>query len=181
MCNFVSVRKDVNVVEVLRYFVRLESRKAMWSYIEPWIHLPDEQFKEHVHQWSNERKDVCPVFVWTIGLGNNRSFAKVRRWVRTQIEIQELYSCGINRKMESDLDKVKGNLALFAKHFAGDYDEFNSGIESETVETSILITVAHLTKDKSGTLELLDGAHRVMTMIRNGKHSALSFVAELDN
>ena len=180
-----EIIRESNKVEVLKHFIRIEAtlceckdkRKEMIN----WTCLPDPDFIQKVHNFAETRDDENPTLVWTIGIGNNRDRPqKVRRWILANINLDCLYTCGINKKVNSDLDSVKGNLKCFVnegyatKHCC----EFcTSSVPID--EKRMIIGIAHPTDNRDGEIEIVDGCHRVIAMLANGIEDSQAYVAEL--
>jgi hypothetical protein len=93
------------------------------------------------------------------------------------VDIRSLYSCGINPKMKADLDAVQGNLARFSK-VAHNYSEFRMDSLPEGDQATI-ITVDRRCAGREGTIEVIDGVHRVVAMAGREIPKTLAFLAEL--
>lgn len=80
--------------------------------------------------------------------------------------------------MKDDLDAVKGNVLDFVEKFAGKYAEFNNQLAAEN-DLGPLAVIAHEKVDRRGKLELIDGVHRAVAMIRGGKEWTSCYVGIL--
>ena len=79
--------------------------------------------------------------------------------------------------MKNDLDKVRGNVLRFCEASADKYREFRR--DSVPKEFSTLIAVSHKKPHRDGEAELIDGAHRAISMIKNRILTAECLLAQL--
>ena len=82
--------------------------------------------------------------------------------------------------MQSDLNSIQGNLEDFAALVIGDpcrYSEFNLSCLPEDERNQTVIGVKHLVNGKRGSIELIDGAHRAISMVANGVATASAYLA----
>jgi hypothetical protein len=177
-----TVVGQANVCQVLKHWIMLEERKHpshanTGEKLSGWLDLEDSQLLARMRTFADERGDVNPILTWTVGTRGNKHYERVRRWVLAQVSLAALYSCGINDSMKGALDAVRGNLASFVVS-ARKYPEFRLGDVPEG-DFRIIIVVAQSQVDRDGTLEVVDGAHRAVTMLANGLAETTAFLAEL--
>jgi hypothetical protein len=178
-----EVLRDATLREVLESFLRTEAsrpecaaqRDAIDACFAPT--LDDDGFIKRVRDFATARNDVNPVLTWTIGTLQNKHHERVSRWVLAKMDIDSLFSCGINPTMKADLDAVQGNLARFST-VAHRYPEFRMGILPKGDQATI-IAVARECGGRNGTIEVIDGAHRVVAMAGGRVQNTPAFLAEL--
>ena len=171
-----------STTEVLAHFLRLEASRPQYTArkdeILSWCQLPDAELRERAMQFSNERPDVNPVFVWTIGTQQDDRFKCVESWRRERIKCRDAYTSGISHAMRDDLHNVRGNIKVFALGEAKNYPEFHT-LSPLSQITSLVIVIAHRKPDKDGIYEVVDGAHRLVAICRAGVEEVDAFVARL--
>ena len=174
-----------NTNEVLRHFICIEATRS--KYVNErddminWTRLSASDFIQNVRNFEKKRRDENPAIVWTIGTENNPNRPQeVQHWILANINLGDLYTCGINKKVDSDLDSVKGNLKCFVnegyatKHCC----EFcTSSVPID--EKRVIIGIAHPTHNRDGAIEIVDGCHRVIAMLTNGVEDSRAYIAEL--
>ena len=172
-------------VEVLRRFIRIEATRSEYANkqddLRNWIRLSDPDFIQKVRNFEKKRPDENPAILWTIGTEKDRNRPqKVRRWVLANVNLDCLYTCGINDEVNSDIDSVKGNLKCFmnegyaTKHCC----EFRIG-RVPINEKRVIIGIVHCTDNRDGEIEIVDGCHRVIAMLANGIEYSQAYIAEL--
>lgn len=142
------------------------------------------QYRSYADVCKIEKRE-SPVLVWTVGVSGDDSYEKVDKWYLTKINLNELYSCAMGQDIQSDLDTVQGNLKDFAALVKNDpcrYPEFNLACFPEDEEKQTVIGVAHSTCDRQGnirkgSIELIDGARRTVSMLANGLTHAPAYIA----
>jgi hypothetical protein len=167
--------------EVLEHFLRTEVMRREYAEqreeIVGWIALDDEGFFRCMRQFADSRADVNPVLSWTIGTPGNRHHERVARWVLARVDIKSLYTCGINPMMKADLDAVQGNLARFST-VGHKYPEFRMDSLPDGGQ-AIIVGVARQSVGRDGTIEAVDGAHRIVAMAGREIQNTSAFLAEL--
>ena len=186
-----EIIRESSKAEVVRFFWNLEAKNCKHSVGEEimqrliWLtDTPDfEQEVRNIVKDCNFKKGKYrnnPTLVWTIGNEDNpnRPF-KVRDWVLAKINLECLYTCGINEKINVHLDLVNGNLKSFVKQgYAREHPEFQLDRKPPTSKAKI-IGIAHRASEKQGTIELVDGAHRVVSMLHNNMEQSEAYIARL--
>jgi len=125
-----SIIKEVDMVEVLRHFMIMETSREKYKNMQDkmirWLKFSDKRFIRKVRKFAKSRNDTNPVLVWTIGVREDKHYQKVSRWVLAKnIQLSDLYTCGIKPEMKGNLDSVNGNMEQFVKDgYAGEYTEF---------------------------------------------------------
>lgn len=177
-----TIATSVTMRTVLEQFLFDEATNQQYaealSDLAAWTHLPDEAFFRRVREFAKLRRDVNPVLTFTIGTQANRHHERVLGWEMEMIEVSELYSCGLNICMKKDLDQVNGNVLAFAKNYAAKYAEFRLN-ETPVQKRQRVIAVRHPTAGRQGTMQLLDGAHRVVALAVQGVKVVSGYVAVL--
>ncbi len=176
------IAASVTMRAVLMQFLAAEATNQQYavalSDLDSWTELPDETFFQRVWEFSKSRCDVNPVLTYTIGTLANRHHDRVLGWGLETIALSELYTCGLTTYLQHDLDTVHGNLVAFAQQHAAKYAEFRLH-EIPTLEQQRVIAVRHRTKHCRGTVQLLDGAHRVVALAFQGATTITGYVAKL--
>ena len=152
-----------------------------------WIHLSDADFITKVQKLEKERDDDNPALGYTIGTNKNPTcWKKVKRWILANINLQSLYTWGIdpdNLELKRDLDSVKGNLKRFVKRkYAKKHnDEFCTDWNPTHEVFKLLICVSPNSpeKDRDGEIEIVDGCHRAVAMLENEIEHVKAYIAEL--
>ncbi|HUB66777.1 MAG TPA: hypothetical protein VL981_04765 [Candidatus Methylacidiphilales bacterium] len=138
--------------------------------------LSADRLREHIRKFAERKQNGSPIFPWTVGYRENESYRQIKRWVYADVDIERLYTCGIDPNkvsMKADLIKARGNLNKFAKCYAHKYPEFEP--REVPVEKQVIFGIKKEETDKNGTIELLDGAHRTVAMLRNGDTRSKGF------
>ncbi len=173
--------------QVAEYFLRLEADKndilAIKLASDIFSNDADffQQYRAYANVCKNEKRD-SPVLVWTVGVPGDDRFQDIKEWRLEKVNLDELYSCAMGRNMKTELDAVKGNLKTLTalmKNNPSNYPEFDlSRIPSDN-EKQIAIGVAHSITGRQGSIELIDGAHRVVSMIANDVSYIFAYLAVL--
>jgi hypothetical protein len=167
--------------DVLTHFLRAEMTRptyvARCEEMNAWMALDDEKFLQHVRELSAGRSDVNPVLTWTVGTRENKHHQRVDHWLLAKVPLRSLYSCGINQTVEDDLNAGQGNLFKFAD-VASKYPEFRTNSVPQG-ELATIIGVAHPCAGKVGSVEVLDGVHRAVAMVKKGIAETHAFLAKL--
>lgn len=177
-----SSAASVTMRAVLTQFLTAEAAKAEHAEalreLDSWTELPDEIFFQRVREFAKSRCDVNPVLTYTIGTLANRHHERVLGWRLETIPLAELYTCGLTTDLQHDLNAVHGNLVAFAQQHAAKYAEFRL-YETPALELQRVIAVQHRTKRCKGTIQLLDGAHRVVALAVQGATTITGYVAKV--
>ena len=188
--NLENLRKS-SVVETVKHFWQLElveckhevDREKMLNLIR--IEDPKE-FKQKVRDLLKDRNFAKgkyydnPTLVWTTGTEKNPNRpCQVQNWILAEINLGCLYTSRINKKMEADLNAVNGNLKRFVERkYAPKYKEFQlDRVPSGSAAT--VISVARRKPGREGEIELIDGAHRVVSMLYNNMEQSEAYIAKL--
>lgn len=167
----------IKVVDVVRLFVRLESGKQdiqdRYGDISQWLDLPNSALIAKVKRWKRTH-DNNPTLRWTVGL----EACHVGRWTKEIVPLDSLFTCGINPKMQAHLESVRWNIAAFAQGPSSHYPEFEYDLPPSELRT--LIGVRQLKSGKKGSIQLIDGAHRAVALIRNGVMKSPCYIAETE-
>lgn len=172
-----------SVDEVLCCFLQIESQKPNAGHFLDLLQrirgLPGEQSRRRVREFAEKTKNGSPIFPWTVGINNDERWKNVRRWIYTDVELNQLYTCGINPStMKESLTKVHGYLVKFTRCFAHNFPEFRlDQIPPEKLRT--IFGVKRRDNNKDGSIELIDGAHRAVAMLHNNIVESKGFIAEL--
>ncbi|HEX5324682.1 MAG TPA: hypothetical protein VFW40_12915 [Capsulimonadaceae bacterium] len=177
----------VSKLDVLRHFVSQEIEKHSNIAIELTQILSisnDEEFVSRLRRFASKHDSNNPVYAWT-GLNANQHHERVRSWVKaTDIRTDSVYSKGINPTINNYLNdrKIRGNLKQIADRATTDVvlrKEFDLSRQPVSEEKRTIIGVVHRSTDHDGTIELIDGAHRFVSMAANGVTEVPAFLAEL--
>lgn len=181
-----EVIRQSNVTEVLKHFIQMEASRPKYTNRKKemleWITFPDAAFIKEVEKFKEGRcaeGEENPTFVWTIGTSKNKHYLKVSRWVLANVNLQCLYTQGINPAMRNEIEAVGGNLKRFVEcGYARNYSEFQVSLNLPPEEARIFVGIAHHKHDRNGKIELIDGAHRVVAMMSGGLTSAKAYIAQ---
>jgi hypothetical protein len=169
--------------EVVRHFLRLEAQRSKYSgrkdELLSWCELPDSEVLEKAKGFAEERDDVNPVLVYTIGIRKDDRNERVASWTRERIKCRDVFTSGISSRMRSDIDAVRGNIFAFAQGPASKYSEFRP-LAALCEITSTVIVVAHRVEGKDGEYEAIDGAHRLVALCRAGVQEVDAYVAHME-
>jgi hypothetical protein len=139
--------------------------------------MSDEDFLARLKTFASRREGTNPLLTWTVGTLSNQHHLHVRRWVLATAPIHLFFTCGLNPSMSDELREVGWNLFQFSK-LAEKFSEFRLDSVPQG-EMATVFGVAHLLPGKNGTIELVDGAHRFVSLAHQGLQTISSFVAEL--
>lgn len=171
--------KTVDVAEVIRHFFYMEANREKFSSykaeILSWYSLPNQDVIQKASEFAKLRDDENPVLVWTVGTQKNKHYLKIDRWDLVTFDLNILYSRGINPSMKNDLSSVMGNLSDFEQIYSKNYEEFLLTTLPED-KSKILIAIARSKPKYKGKLELIDGAHRAISMLKNGITKADAYI-----
>ncbi len=176
--------REVKIIEVLRHFISMEADrdkyKDMRDKMLGWLRLSNRKFIRKVHRFEKDRDDVNPALGWTIGANGNKHYQNVSRWVLANIQLTDLYTCDIKSKMKDDLDSVNGNLEQFVKAgYAREYTDFQQDRVPSEGKARIVIGIARRESGRNGSIELIDGAHRIVAMLVNGITECDAYIGEI--
>ena len=147
--------------------------------IHEWFSLPDPEFIQKVKEFEKGREDDNPTLGWTVGTRRSKTYLKVRRWVLAQVYLSVLYSCGINPCMKEDLDAVRGNLKQFwMNEYTKKYREFRLDSTPSEGKAKTIIGIARSKPERNGSIQVIDGAHRVIGMVANDIHQCWAYLGE---
>jgi ParB/Sulfiredoxin domain len=168
--------------EVVRHFLRLEATRTEFAdrkdELLAWCGLPDAEVICKARQFAEERDDVNPVLVYTVGVRDDSRYLRVASWTRERVRCRDIYTCGISPCMRDDINAVGGNLLAFALQSSGKYPEFRPLGELSDV-SRILIVVHHSRDDRHGEYEIIDGAHRAVAFCRARIDDVDAYVAHM--
>jgi hypothetical protein len=176
------VARLATVREVLEHFVRVEASRAMYaeraSEMFGWLAQPDAQFFELLRSFGDSRDDTNPLLTWTVGTRENRHHLLIKRWVLAEVPMDAFYTCGLNPAMRDDLRAARWNLAKFATS-ASKYPEFRLDSMPETDELTRVVGVVRPSAGCVEEVELVDGAHRLVSMAHHGIRQVTAYLGEL--
>ncbi len=78
--------------------------------------------------------------------------------------------------MKADFETVEWNLSRFAP-LAHKYPEFRLGKVPDG-EALRIVGVAHQSQGRTGSIELVDGAHRIVAMMHRGVATVPAYIGE---
>jgi hypothetical protein len=121
-----------------------------------------------------------PTAVWTIGRGGDRRCDYVRLWVRAvDVPLGAFYSNGVNQRIDPDLRRLGGKIAAFAPlaHlFPSEFPRLDT-VPPDKDDARTVIGVVSQTDFVAGRIELIDGFHRAVSLIRQGVGSVPTYLA----
>jgi hypothetical protein len=164
---------EISRADVVRHFLRREAGRQAYEHrreeILCWCELPDDDLLKRAREFANERSDTNPALLYLVGTPKGDRSDYIERWERQPISFAELYVPAWTDRFNPALKAVRGNLRAFALRFADQFpDDFPAGRPLPTGEDAVIIAIAHSRPALHGSLELVDGAHRVVAMGRAG-------------
>ncbi len=170
--------------EVLLYFLGVEGtiEELLRSYLmwEIRNHNKTVDAPMPLEHYIKSREDINPALIYLIGIEQDKRCDQVDSWHLMRIPTDCIYTCGINDTVNKNLQDVQGNLSAFALKYAHQYPEFGLHIANDLNCKEPIIIVAEQAKDgKKGNYELLDGAHRLINICRQGGKEISAFVAKM--
>jgi hypothetical protein len=172
----------IEAVEVVRHFLKLEAKRSKYSdrkdELLSWCELPDAKVMQKARGFAEERDDVNPALVYTVGIRKDDRNRRVASWTRERIKCRAVFTSGISPHMRSDIDAVRGNVFAFAQGPASKYPEFLP-LAALCEITSTVIVVAQRVPGKDGEYEAIDGVHRLVGFCRAGIEQVDAYVAHM--
>lgn len=171
--------------EVLRYFLDGKARDLTTNSLSLYQDLvamnDDQRFCDEVRaRWPQD--DDNAVVGWTVGTRRFNRSAEVSAWNEAEVEIGTIYSKGIDDAVKCMLDVVGGNLKDLAR-MIGPHAEWASRhrfhFDREPDADFYMIGVRHGGSEYNGTVELLDGSHRLIAMAVQGRTTVKAYIANL--
>jgi len=137
----------------------------------------EKSVEEVAELYKLSREAGNPVITWVL-----ERRGKIKQWQLEEISINNIYSEGINPKINDLLNKqdVNGNFLKLWNKYQNDErcrSEF-SPLKCDLKDVT-LICVEHRSSGRDGEYELLDGAHRLMGAIASGAHQINAYVAKI--
>ena len=181
------VKAECSVEDVLIRFLEEESPKqrnepndaADWqNLLQEVKHAPREHIRRMVRDFAESKHNDSPFFPWTVGYRQNEFYKKVVRWVQADVDLTQAYTSGLNPKMKAHLIAAQWNLDSFRTN-AHHYQEFHLQDPPPPEALQTVYGIAHNKAGKVGTIELIDGAHRTISMLHHGIKSSKGFIGEL--
>jgi len=173
---------SITLTKIVRHFLRLEAESNKYSdrkdELLAWCELPDPELITKARKFAEDRDDVNPTLLYTVGIRNDTRNNRVASWTHERVLCRDVYTCGISSSMQPDIDAVRGNLLAFASHSASKYPEFRplSGLSEMS---GIVILVDHRRVDRDGEYEVIDGVHRLVAFCRAGYQDVEAYVAHM--
>jgi hypothetical protein len=168
--------------EVVRHFLKVEATRPKFSHrkneLLSWCELPEPEVMVNGRRFAEEREDVNPALVYTVGTPKDDRSSQVAFWSREWIQCRDIFAWSISPRMQSDIDRVRGNILAFALGPAKAYSEFRP-LSSLSDLSSIVILVAHGGRDRDGKYEVVDGAHRLVALCRAEVKEVEAYVAHM--
>lgn len=175
-------RMTITAAEVVRHFLRLEARRSKFAdrkdELLSWCELSDPEVMVNTRCFAEERDDVNPVLVYTVGAGGDDRSSRITSWTRERIKCRDIFTSGISCRMRPDIDALRGNMRAFALGPAKAYSEFRP-LSPLCDISSIIILVAHRRQDRDGHYEAIDGAHRIVALCRAGSEEVDAYVGHM--
>ena len=180
-----SNTETVSKADVLRYFFdgKVQDPKAQnrQFYLDLLAIADDAQFLTAVQShWPED--DDNSVVGWTVGTRKFNNSAQVARWTKTEIAVDPIYSKGIDPPVAEMLEATRGNLKDLAHLLLPQTDWASQNrfqLERDPGDEFHIIGVRHDSSAHNGTVELLDGSHRLVALAAQGKASVKAYIADL--
>lgn len=184
MHNGYEIINESSIAKVLRHWIRLEANRSRYAdrreEMLKWATLSDRRLIRRIRKFERTRDDDNPALGWTIGTRRNKNYQKVSCWVLARVSLPHLYTCGISSAMKDDLNCVNGNLKRFVDEgYAAKYPEFRLDSIPPEGEARTVIGIARVEYGQDGTIELIDGAHRVAAMLANGITVSDAYIGQI--
>jgi hypothetical protein len=172
----------VSRADVVRYFLRLEATRPKYAErkreLLAWCELSDSEVLAKAAHFAEERDDVNPALVYTVGVRNDVRHTGVASWTRERVRCMDIYTCGISSCMRDDIDAVRGNVAAFASQSSSKYPEFRPVAKLSEISSRIIL-VHHQRPHRNGQYEAVDGVHRLVALCCAGVQDVEAYVAHL--
>lgn len=167
---------------VLRHFINLESRKCRYeghrSEMQRMLAAPFGEFMTWLNGFHHDHDCGNPVYEWVF-----RRNSRLRGWSYCRIhDLNQVFSSGINCKVNDALKSVNGNLirlARVADHNPVLMEEFHDSATPDSEEDRAIIGVVTQCVGRDGSIELIDGVHRFVSIARTNADSIPAFLAQL--
>jgi hypothetical protein len=108
----------ITAADVVRHFLRLEALRPKYQKrkeeLLSWCELPDNELMLKARQFAEERDDVNPTLVYTVGTPKDNRYTRVASWKRERIKCKDIFTSGISSAMLPDIEVAKGNIWDFA-------------------------------------------------------------------
>lgn len=186
--SYLILKDNLKKEDVLSHFLKIERNKAVGleEEIDCCLQRKGADFIECTKRWSEKRKDTNPALIWTIGIKvgikeDNRS-DKINKWILAEAPVGKFYSEGVNYRVNQDLiDRCKGNVSEFANKYSKYHDEFNKNLEFKDESHKIVIGILQKENTYIESIELIDGIHRLVSLILNGDSVVKAYIGILKN
>ena len=142
---------------------------------------PNEELPEWFRSYLEAVGDTGnPTAVWTIGRGGDRRCDHVYLWVRAvEVPLGAFYSNGVNQRIDPDLRRLGGSIAAFAPSahlFPSEFPRLDT-VPPDDEDARTLIGVLSKADFVTGRIELIDGFHRAVSLVRQGVGSVSAYLA----
>lgn len=165
----VTIIRQVDRREVMSHFIPIE-REKMEMHPVDCSAMSTEELEDEVRTLCFSRGAI-PFGIYLVGYGNDHPNNLIVRWVFGAIPVHELYSCGVNNSTDAILRKCNWNLLAARPQMP--LSQMSKSIDG-TKET--IVTIKQHTPVKNGRFEVIDGFHRAMAMIQEGRKQIHSYI-----
>jgi len=166
----VTVIRQVDRREVMSHFIPIEREKMKMPLIDCSV-MSTEELEDEVRNLCFSRGAI-PFGIYLVGTVNDCRNKRIVKWILGAIPVQELYSCGVNPLTTDPILKgCNWNLSAACSNLP--CPQMSKAMD-ETKE--IIVTIKQNTPEKKGRFEVIDGFHRAMALIREGRKEVRSYI-----
>lgn len=163
------IERHVDRREVLIHFIAIEEGKRPANY-----EMKSTKELEDIVTRQCYGKGTNPFGIYLVGKESDWRNKDIGEWVLALLPSEELYSCGVDNKWNPCLKKNKGNLLAVVIACP---DLLHADKQPDLSEISeIIVTVKQIKSEKIGQFEVIDGFHRAIRQIDDGKKLLRSYV-----
>jgi len=156
--------------EVMCYFIPIEREKMKMLPVDCSTMSIDDLEKE-IQALCFPKGESKPIGIYLVGKDDDRRNEQISQWVLGAIPVHELYSCAVNPPTDAILKGCNWNLSAACLKLP--CPQMSKAID-ETKE--IIVTIKQEKQGKNGRFEVIDGFHRAMAMIQEGRKQIHSYI-----
>ena len=166
----VTIVRLVDRREVMSHFIPIEREKMKKPLIDCSV-MSTEELEDEVRNLCFSRGAI-PFGIYLVGRRDDPRNKLIVQWVLGTIPVQELYSCGVNPLTTDPIFKgCNWNLSAACSNLP--CPQMSKAMD-ETKE--IIVTIKQEKQGKNGRFEVIDGFHRAMAMIQEGRKQIHSYI-----
>ncbi len=153
--------RTVAPLEVCKYLLKCEFLKGKFD--SDASSFSDDQIRQAMTTLGQQQPEN-PAVVW-LGYSSKHQRKAVSWKHELDIDVRAVISKGLNPAWKSKLQEVNGNLFRFVTECQSTYKTEYDQSRSLSSELSLIIGIVH--PEKPNEVELVDGSHRLASMILN--------------